>query len=139
MFPWNVEVLVWLDGRLCVEVVGMAQGPTQSGHLQKADWAVVERFALDKDFPNHQLVIRPQDLDDPRLIKGIAGQACPACSKPGYWTTKHIGGLPCGVCKQPTRTYMSQEWACVSCTHRHVERRTDRSFAERQHCERCNR
>lgn len=37
MFPWNVEMLVWLDDRLGVEVVGMAQGPAQSGHLQTAD------------------------------------------------------------------------------------------------------
>lgn len=188
MFPWNVEMLVWLDDRLGIEVVGMAQGPAQSGHLQTGDWSEVERFADEEGFPSHHLVIRPQDQDDPRLIKGITDwpalrtafdacvnqasnrqvfleldlrafanptrmtrigeaaqdllkrlqSACPACAKPGYWITQRTGGLPCKACKQPTKTYLSQEWACVSCGHQHSERRTDRLFAEPQHCEHCN-
>lgn len=188
MFPWNVEMLVWLDDRLGIEVVGLAQGPARSGHLEASDWAAVERFAREEDFPKHQLVIRPQSEDDPRLIKGIAdwtalragfdqcvGQAsngrvfveldlrafanptrmariaeaardllqrlqsnCPACGMPGYWVTRRIAGLPCGACKHPTSTYLSQEWACVRCDHRHTERRTDRLFADRQNCDRCN-
>lgn len=188
MFPWNVEMLVWLDDHLGIEVVGMAQGPAQSGHLQTSDWDALERFANEEGFPSHQLVIRPVGQDDPRLIKGIGdwtslragfehcvnlasnrevfveldlrafanptrmariGEAakdllqrlqsnCPACHAPGYWITRRIGGLPCGRCKRPTATYLSQEWACVSCAHRHTERRTDRLFAEPQHCEYCN-
>ncbi len=75
MFPWNVEMLVWLDDRLGIEVVGMAQGPAQSGHLQTPDWAALERFANEEGFPAHQLVMRPHGQDDPRLIKGIADWA----------------------------------------------------------------
>lgn len=188
LFPWNVEVLIWLDDRLGIEVVGIAQGPARSGHLQTADWAAVERFAHHEGFPDHQLVIRPQDQDDPRIIKGIAdwpslragfdtcasqasngqvfveldlrafanptrmariGEAaldlvqrlqstCPACSQPGYWISQHIAGLPCLACRAPTRTYASQEWACVSCSYRHIQRRTDLLFADPQHCALCN-
>lgn len=188
IFPWNVEILVWLDDRLGIEVVGMAQGPAQSGHLQTADWEAVKHFALEEDFPSHQLVIRPQSPDDPRMIKGIAdwhalrasfdacvgqsdngevfveldlrafanptrmsriGEAaqdllrrlqsnCPACSKPGYAITQQHGGLPCRVCKRPTATCMSLEWTCVSCEHRHTERRVDVLFAEPQNCGYCN-
>jgi len=72
VFPWNVELLVWLDDSLGMEVVGMAQGAARSAHLQSGDWVEVEAFAARKDFPSHQLVLRPQNQDDPRIHKGIA-------------------------------------------------------------------
>jgi hypothetical protein len=72
MFPWNVELLVWLDDRLGVEVVGMAQGAARSGHLQTGNWAKLEAFAAREGFPQHQLVLRPESADDPRIHKGIA-------------------------------------------------------------------
>jgi hypothetical protein len=72
MFPWNVELLVWIDDRLGLEVVGMAQGAARSGHLQTGDWAEVEAFAAREGFPQHQLVLRPEGPDDLRIHKGIA-------------------------------------------------------------------
>lgn len=72
LFPWNVELLVLIDDRLGIELVGMAQGTAQSGHLLTGDWETVREFAVEEDFPAHQLVLRPQDQDDPRLHKGIA-------------------------------------------------------------------
>jgi len=72
MFPWNVELLVWLDDNLGIEVVGMAQGAALSAHLQSGDWVEVEAFAARVDFPSHQLVLRPQSQDDLRIHKGIA-------------------------------------------------------------------
>ncbi len=72
MFPWNVELLVWIDDRLELEVVGMAQGAARSGHLQTGDWAEVEAFAAREGFPQHQLVLRPEGPDDLRIHKGIA-------------------------------------------------------------------
>jgi len=71
MFPWNVELLVWLDDSLGIEVVGMAQGAARSSHLQSGDWVEVEAFAARVDFPSHQLVLRPQSQDDPCIHKGI--------------------------------------------------------------------
>ena len=72
MFPWNLELLVWLDDSLGIEVVGMAQGAARSAHLQSGDWAEIEAFAARVEFPSHQLVLRPQSQDDPRIHKGIA-------------------------------------------------------------------
>ena len=72
MFPWNVELLVWIDDHLGLEVVGMAQGAARSGHLQTGDWAEVEAFAAREGFPQHQLVMRPEGPDDLRIHKGIA-------------------------------------------------------------------
>jgi hypothetical protein len=72
LFPWNVELLVWIDDRLGIEVVGMAQGPARSGHLLTGDWQAVESFAGQGAFPDHHLVLRPQSQDDPRIHKGIA-------------------------------------------------------------------
>ncbi|MEN9903943.1 MAG: hypothetical protein RLZZ555_508 [Pseudomonadota bacterium] len=72
LFPWNVELLVLIDELRGIEIVGMAQGEAQSGHLLAGDWEAVEDFARAEDFPAHQLVLRPQDQDAPRLHKGIA-------------------------------------------------------------------
>ena len=72
LFPWNVELLVLIDDRLGIEVLGVAQGAAQSGHLQTGDWEAVARFAEQQGLPSHQLVIRPRDRHDPRLRKGIA-------------------------------------------------------------------
>lgn len=84
LFPWNVEVIVLLDDRLGLEVVGMAQGPAASGHLLADDWPAVEAFATGRGFPAQQLVVRPGNQDDPGLIKGLADwdrlrQAFDAC------------------------------------------------------------
>ncbi len=72
MFPWNVELLVWLDDSLGIEVMGMAQGAARSAHLQSGDWVEVEAFTARVDFPSHQLVLRPQSQDDPRIHKDIS-------------------------------------------------------------------
>ena len=45
MVPWNVELIAWLDDRMGIEVVGMAQGPARSEHLLSDDWCAVEAFA----------------------------------------------------------------------------------------------
>ena len=72
MFPWNVELLVWIDDQIGLEVVGIAQGAARSGHLQTSDWSAVEAFAVSEGFPQHQLVLRPNGQDDARIYKGIA-------------------------------------------------------------------
>jgi hypothetical protein len=72
MLSWNVELLVFIDDRLGIEIVGMAQGAARSGHLQTHDWHAVESFASREGFPSHHLVLRPRDQDDPRIHKGIS-------------------------------------------------------------------
>lgn len=72
MFPWNVEYLIWIDDVQALEVVGRAQGKASFAHVLTGDWAEAESFARRWEFPTHQLVIRPNGADDPRIRKGIA-------------------------------------------------------------------
>jgi hypothetical protein len=72
MFPWNVEVLIFIDDHRAIEVVGVAQGNAKSAHLQTASWAEAEAFAQQTGFPEHHLVLRPDSEADPRIRKGIA-------------------------------------------------------------------
>lgn len=72
MFTWNVELLVLIDDRLGIEVVGMAQGAGRCGHVQTAQWPELESFAQQQGFPAHQLVLRPEGPDDGRMHKGVS-------------------------------------------------------------------
>lgn len=72
LFTWNVELLVFIDETRGLEVVGMAQGPGRSGHVQTALWTELAAFAQQNDFPSHQLVLRPDGPDDLRLHKGVS-------------------------------------------------------------------
>lgn len=69
--PWNRELLVFIDDRLGVEVVGTAQDNAVSAQCLATDWATVETFARSVDFPRHWLVLRPDRHDDPRVRKDL--------------------------------------------------------------------
>jgi ribosomal protein S27AE len=69
--PWNTEVVVWVDQELAIEVVGIAQGPTQSLHKKIHSTNELEIFAKAADFPEHHLALRPQNEDHQDIIKGI--------------------------------------------------------------------
>jgi DNA-directed RNA polymerase subunit RPC12/RpoP len=73
MLPWNVEMVIWIDDALGIEVLGVAAGKTNFAHrLTTADWAEAKAFARAAGFPGHHLVARPEHEDDPRIHKGIA-------------------------------------------------------------------
>jgi len=72
LFPWNVELLIFIDDERGIEVTGVAQGATNFSHLLTADWAAAAAFAKQAEFPVHHLVVRPESEDDPRIRKGIA-------------------------------------------------------------------
>ncbi|MHB1676458.1 MAG: DUF6671 family protein [Sulfuriferula sp.] len=72
MLSWNVEMIVWIDETLDIEVVGIASGTTNFAHLLTANREQAEAFARTAGFPQHGLVVRPQHEDDPRIRKGIA-------------------------------------------------------------------
>lgn len=73
LFPWNVELLVFVDDERGIEVTGMAQQTTRFAHLLTDDWEQAVQFARQAGFPEHHLVVRPQGQDDPRIEKGLAG------------------------------------------------------------------
>jgi hypothetical protein len=75
MFTWNTEIVIWLDPRNGLEIVGIAQEAARCAHLQTSAWAELETFAAREDFPRHQLMLRPDGPDDPRTVKGIADWA----------------------------------------------------------------
>lgn len=70
--PWNVEILIWLDDDLGIEVTGMAQGPAKSAHRSISTIDELRAFAADAGFPNHHLMLRPDDEHSPDIIKGLA-------------------------------------------------------------------
>lgn len=72
IFSLNVEMIVWIDDALGIEVVGLASGKTNFSHLLTTNWDEAEAFARATGFPEHGLVVRPQHQDDPRIRKGIA-------------------------------------------------------------------
>ena len=72
MFAWNVEFLIWIDAERDLEIVGVAQGKTNFGHLLATGWEEAEAFARQAGFPGHFLVVRPEGENDPRIRKGIA-------------------------------------------------------------------
>lgn len=72
MFTWNVEMVVLLDDRTGLEVVGISQAAAQCGDVVTADWNEATRFATRYGFPQHQLVLRSQRKDTTTIHKGIA-------------------------------------------------------------------
>jgi hypothetical protein len=72
LFSWNVEFVVFVDDERDLEIVGAAQAPANHAHLLTGDWVEAAAFARQAAFPGQQLVVRPQDENDPRIRKGIA-------------------------------------------------------------------
>lgn len=75
LYPWNVELLLWVDDTLGLEVTGVAQGPARSGHTTVRQWDELRKFATQQAFPSHHLVLRPNDEHDPRIRKNIQTEA----------------------------------------------------------------
>jgi len=71
LFPWNVEILIFIDDVLGIEVIGIAQGSGLSAHHLATNWMEAETFARQAGFPEHHLVLRPQGENDTRIQKGI--------------------------------------------------------------------
>ena len=69
--PWNTEVVLWVDPFNPIEVTGFAHGPTQSLHRMVKNLQELERFATEAGFPEHHLVLRPENPDHPDMDKGI--------------------------------------------------------------------
>jgi hypothetical protein len=75
MLPWNSELLIWIDDRLGIEVVATSAGKTNFSHRLVDSWEETEDFARSVGFPEHRLVVRPADKNNPELRKGLADWA----------------------------------------------------------------
>ena len=71
MFNWNVEMLVLIDDRSNLEIVGISQAAAQCGDLVTSDWSIAAEFAKGVGFPEHHLVVRPEGKSADNIFKGI--------------------------------------------------------------------
>lgn len=74
LLPWNVEVLLWLDARHSLEVVGVAQGPASNWQAIVQSEHELMRFATRAGFPSHHLTLRPAHADHPATYKGLSDE-----------------------------------------------------------------
>lgn len=75
LLPWNVECVLWLDEARALQVIGWAQGPARCVQRELRSRDDLERFAHDAGFPDHRVVLRPQDAEGPGAIKGLGDEA----------------------------------------------------------------
>jgi hypothetical protein len=61
LFAWNVELVVLLDAELGIEIVGRAEGPGHHLHATVRSESELVAFASRALFPEHGLVVRPDD------------------------------------------------------------------------------
>ena len=72
---WNIEALVLVDRARGIEIIGRAGAAGRHLHGSVATLAELVAFATRAGFPEHGLVLRPNDERDPRVVKGINTQA----------------------------------------------------------------
>lgn len=71
ILPWNTEVLIWVDDGLGIEVIGTSSGKTNFAHRLVASREEAEAFAATAGFPEHRLVVRPEQENHPDYSKGL--------------------------------------------------------------------
>ncbi|MBX2906063.1 MAG: hypothetical protein KF744_08500 [Taibaiella sp.] len=66
-------------------------------------------------------------------------QLCPMCAAPGYEVKEAKPGLPCELCKAPTRSTLSYLWGCMECGYEEEEYFPHHKTVESaMYCDRCN-
>jgi regulator of sigma D len=64
---------------------------------------------------------------------------CPHCNMPGFGITKTIKGLPCSLCKTPTKSTLSQVYTCLHCAYTKEKKYPEeKTMEEPQYCDLCN-
>lgn len=71
MLPWNIEMVLLLDTKTGIEVTGFAEGAGMCLQRKVTDWESLKQFAAEARFPEHSLIIRPDDANQPHIAKGI--------------------------------------------------------------------
>lgn len=68
---WNIELLVFVDRARGIEVVGRANAAGRHLHATVRTRDELAAFAVRAGFPEHGLVVRPDNERDPRVVKGL--------------------------------------------------------------------
>ncbi|MBT9167064.1 MAG: hypothetical protein DDT19_00388 [Syntrophomonadaceae bacterium] len=70
--PWNIELVLLFDQRENFELYGIHEsGETNFAQLTTASFDEAVSFAKKIGFPEHFLIIRPDDSESEQIIKGI--------------------------------------------------------------------
>jgi len=73
-----------------------------------------------------------------KLIKKIKNH-CPVCNMPGFGITDTKEGLPCEICKLPTRSTISYIYSCQKCSYQKEEKYPKGKQSEDpMYCDYCN-
>lgn len=72
LLPHNLELLLWIDEGLGIEVVATASGKTNFACKTVSDYAAAKIFADSAGFPQHYLIVRPDDEHHPQFRKGLS-------------------------------------------------------------------
>ena len=80
-----------------------------------------------------QMILRAAD----NLIQKLASN-CPECGIPGFWFKEVVAGLPCGLCRRPTRIPIAKIKICDACDFRDEEREAPEKTADPMRCDHCN-
>jgi hypothetical protein len=75
LYAWNLELVVLLDRELGIEIVGRAQGPGHQLHAAVRTEVELEAFAARAGFPEHGLVLRPDDEHAPYVARDLEDAA----------------------------------------------------------------
>jgi len=71
MFAWNTECLIWVDRENDLEIIVTVQSKTNLDHAVVHSWQECEEFAHKIEFPQHYLIIRPQE-NSSEMCKGVS-------------------------------------------------------------------
>jgi hypothetical protein len=72
------------------------------------------------------------------LIAKIKSE-CPSCQHPGFWVTDFIKGLPCSLCRNPTKSVLTHIYSCVKCDYNKlVEFPQGLKTEDPEYCDFCN-
>lgn len=70
--PWNTELVVLYDKKEDFQIYGVHEsGDTNLNHMQTSDYHGVLKFAEEIGFPQHYLIMRPDNEESGGIIKGI--------------------------------------------------------------------
>ena len=71
LYALNLELVTLIDAVRGIEIVGRSEVPGLHGHESVRTREELEDAARRYGFPEHGLVVRPNDEDDPRIRKGL--------------------------------------------------------------------
>lgn len=70
--PWNVEMLVFVDESHGLEIVGVAEGPAKVLQTSCRSTEDIVLIAKEFGFPEDHMILRPDTVDNPVIIKNIS-------------------------------------------------------------------